>query len=246
MSIHTNINVIFGTDESLSERFINILSPENYSISVCSDNEISAAAAKKSYSGKLVILCLTGFDVIERIRFESTVPILYITEKADEYSVIMALEKGADAVVQADIPNFEFAARVKTMLRRSSVVRHVTEYSGGSNMCSGELSIDVAAREIRIGDKPVKATKIEFGILEYLMRNRGRICSVDDIYASVWRNKSYDVRKTVVEHIRRLRGKIENDPKKPEYIKVVFGAGYIFTDSITASAGGRFEAAEAV
>ena len=78
------------------------------------------------------------------------------------------------------------------------------------------------------------------------MRNRGRICAVEDIYRAVWGVESFDVRKTVVEHIRRLRGKIENDPRNPEYIKVVFGAGYVFTDTITASAGGVFSSAKAV
>ena len=230
MNIRTNINIIFGTDEKLTARFSEILSPEGYTLFTYSDNEINAAV-RNDYSAKLVILCMTGFDVIENIRSESTLPIIYAAEKADEFTTIMALSKGADAVVPANISDMEFAARVKAMLRRSSLSRNIPSCSSDKVLSAGGICLDTVSREVTVNGERTKLTKLEFGILEYLMRRKGTVCSPESIYSDVWNSDSYDIRKTIVEHIRRLRGKIESDPSNPAYIKVVFGAGYIFSDA---------------
>lgn len=226
MAIHTNINVIFGTDAEHTKRFMEILAPEGYDITMSENGEIP----RESDSVRMVILCRTGFEMIEKIRSRSDVPIMYISEKSDEFNTIMALSKGADSVVAETVPSMEFAARVKAMLRRSSTVRNTRIVEEGETLSSGSIRLDSAARTITVDGREIRTTKLEFGIMEYLMRRRGTVCSTDEIYSQVWNSRSYDVKKTVVEHIRRLRGKIEADPKNPRYIKVVFGAGYIFTD----------------
>lgn len=226
MAIHTNINVIFGTNAEHTKRFMEILAPEGYDITMSESGEIP----QDNGLVRMVILCRTGFELIEKIRSCSDVPIMYISERSDEFNTIMALSKGADAAVSEDIGEMEFAARVKAMLRRSSTVRNARIVEENETLSSGSIRLDSVARTVTVDGREIRTTKLEFGIMEYLMRRRGTVCSADEIYSQVWHSQSYDVRKTVVEHIRRLRGKIEADPKNPRYIKVVFGAGYIFTD----------------
>lgn len=230
MAIHTNINVIFGTDAEHTKRFMDILAPEGYDITMSENVEIP----QDNGSVRMVILCRTGFELIEKIRSCSEVPIMYISERSNEFNTIMALSKGADSVLSEDVGEMEFAARVKAMLRRSSTVRNERIVEENAMLTSGSIRLDSAARTITVNGREVRTTKLEFGIMEYLMRRSGTVCSADEIYSEVWNSRSYDVKKTVVEHIRRLRGKIEADPKNPRYIKVVFGAGYIFTDCAAA------------
>lgn len=226
MAIHTNINVIFGTNVEHTKRFMDILAPEGYDITMSESGDIP----QDNGSVRMVILCRTGFELIENIRSRSDVPIMYISERSDEFNTIMALSKGADSVVSENVGEMEFAARVKAILRRSSTVRNERIVEENATLSAGSIRLDSAARTVTVDGREVRTTKLEFGIMEYLMRRRGTVCSADEIYSQVWNSKSYDVKKTVVEHIRRLRGKIEADPKNPRYIKVVFGAGYIFTD----------------
>lgn len=231
-NIHTNINIYFGTDENKTKKFMDILSPEGYTISLERDFEYF----DNSDTVKMIILCMTSFDTIAKIRAKTNVPIMYIAEKADEFSVIMGLSKGADTVVSEDISGMEFAARVKAILRRSSSLRNakiVSEHSFNETkpICkSASISVDDISREVCVKGTFIQVTNLEFGILKYLMENSGKICSTEQIYKAVWGANSFDVKKTVVEHIRRLRQKIETDPKNPAYIKVVFGLGYIFND----------------
>lgn len=229
-NIHTNINIYFGTDENKTKRFMDILSPDGYTLSLERDFEYQDS----SDTVKMIILCMTGFDIIEKIRSKTNAPIMYIAEKADEFSVIMGLSKGADIVVSENIPEMEFAARVKAILRRSSTLRNMKIVSGNydpgvKSICkSGNISLDGKSREVNVNGKSIRVTNLEFGILKYLMEHSGSICSAEQIYSAVWGMSSYDVKKTIVEHIRRLRQKIEADPKNPVYIKAVFGMGYIF------------------
>ena len=224
MTIHTNINIIFGTDIEKTKRFMEILAPEGYDLTLCGSGEILSGES----SPRLVILCGTGFDIIEKIRSISAVPILYAADHADEITVIMGLSKGADAVVDKEISPMEFAARVKAMLRRGSILRNAELFAEREHISAGGICLDDISRTVTANGISVHTTNIEFGILKYLMTHQGKPCSVEEIYREVWKNGSFDVRKTVVEHIRRLRRKIEKDPKNPMLIKAVFGVGYTF------------------
>lgn len=230
MAIHTNINIIFGTDAEKTGKFMEILAPEGYDLTLCGSNEIFS----ENNDPRLIILCETGFDLIEQIRRRSSVPILYAADCADELTVIMGLSKGADAVVDKGIPPMEFAARVKALLRRAAILRRAELEENKEQICAGGICLDDISRTVTADGSAVHTTNIEFGILRYLMTHPGKICSVEEIYSEVWNSSSYDVRKTVVEHIRRLRRKIEKDPKNPLYIKAVFGAGYTFSAEASA------------
>lgn len=225
MAIHTNINIIFGTDAEKTQKFMEILAPEGYDLTLCGTDGIFS----EDNNPRLIILCETGFDLIEKIRSSSSVPILYAAPKADELTVIMGLSKGADAVVDKNIQPMEFAARVKALLRRAAALRSAELAADKEQIRAGEICLDDISRTVTANGSTVHTTNIEFGILRYLMTHPGKICTVEEIYSEVWNSSSYDVRKTVVEHIRRLRRKIEKDPKNPLYIKAVFGAGYTFS-----------------
>ena len=170
------------------------------------------------------------FGLIEELRKTSDIPVLTVSDGCDEIYRTMALAKGADACMNADeFGKFEFKARVVSLLRR--YIGAQNRVSGiisadGETLINGSISIDRRRREVfREGDL-IRMTAIEYGIVEYLMENCGAVCTVDDIYRRVWNETPYCVRKTVVEHIRRIRSKIEPDPHNPSYIKVVFGVGY--------------------
>lgn len=176
-------------------------------------------------------LAAPSFDTIGSVRRISDIPLLTVSDGCDEIYRTMALAKGADACMSAgeDFGSFEFKARVVSMLRRylgTAPDSRCAVMAGSDTLVNGIISVDRRRREVFSGGVLIKMTAIEYGIMEYLMENCGDVCSIDDIYRRVWRENPYSVRKTVVEHIRRIRSKIEPDPHNPSYIKVVFGVGY--------------------
>ena len=181
-------------------------------------------------------LSAPSFDIIDSVRSFSDIPLLTVSDGCDEIYRIMALSKGADACMDAgdEFCGFELKARVISMLRRytgawDSDINLAGDgkiFSGGDILTNGSISVDRRKRAVLSDGVVIKTTAIEYGIIEYLMENCGDVCTVNDIYRRVWHSSPYSVRKTVVEHIRRIRSKIEPDPHNPSYIKVVFGVGY--------------------
>lgn len=171
-----------------------------------------------------------SFGIIEELRKMSDIPVLTVSDGCDEIYRTMALAKGADACMNADeFGRFEFKARVVSLLRRYIGAQNRSGgiiSSDGETLINGNISVDRRRREVFREGSLIRMTAIEYGIVEYLMENCGDVCTVDDIYRRVWNETPYCVRKTVVEHIRRIRSKIEPDPHNPSYIKVVFGVGY--------------------
>lgn len=172
-----------------------------------------------------------AFSEIESVRSMSDLPILTVSDNCTEIYRIMALSKGADACMDAsELGAFEFKARIVAMLRRytgagtDTAPTHRTALE--NTIVNGELTLDRRRRELFSNGSRIRMTSIEYGIVEYLMVNCGNVCTVNDIYRQVWQGTPYSVRKTVVEHIRRIRRKLETDPHNPRYIKVVFGVGY--------------------
>lgn len=172
-----------------------------------------------------------AFDMIEKIRSFSDIPLLTVSDNCSEIYRIMALSKGADICMSTDdgLEVFEFKARVVSMLRRHLKIDERSfepSFVGGDKLTNGDLTIDRRRREVFSKGVKIRMTAIEYGIVEFLMENCGDVCTVEDIYRRVWQENPYSVKKTVVEHIRRIRSKIEPDPHNPCYIKVVFGIGY--------------------
>lgn len=175
-------------------------------------------------------LAAPAFGLIEELRKTSDIPVLTVSDGCDEIYRTVALAKGADACMNAEeFGRYEFKARVVSLLRRylnNGQRQNGAVSSDRETLINGSISIDRRRREVFRGGSLIRMTAIEYGIVEYLMENCGAVCTVDDIYRRVWNETPYSVRKTVVEHIRRIRSKIEPDPHNPSYIKVVFGVGY--------------------
>ncbi|MBQ7990290.1 MAG: response regulator transcription factor [Oscillospiraceae bacterium] len=161
-----------------------------------------------------------AFDAAAQVRSFSDIPILMLPDELDEIYTTIALAKGADMCADPRF-TFELRARITALIRRSSGIM-----SRPHTLSNGVISIDMKSRSVYSGSTPVSMTAIEYGIVEYLLENLGDPCSIDDIYSGVWHERPYRVRKTIVEHIRRIRAKIEPDPHNPSYIKAVSGIGY--------------------
>jgi len=171
---------------------------------------------------------LDGFDVCRQIRAQSSVPIIMLTAKAEEFDKVLGLELGADDYITKPFSMREFRSRVKAVLRRSDLLRE--EQRDEEPLSAGDLAIDFAKRTVEIRGEPVRLTYVEFEILSILARNPGRVFSRTMILDRLWGDSSYRDPRTIDVHIRHLREKIERDPKDPEFLFTVRGVGYHFRD----------------
>ncbi|WP_153125484.1 response regulator transcription factor [Peribacillus tepidiphilus] len=167
---------------------------------------------------------MDGISTTFKIREQKNIPIIILSAKSEDTDKILGLQVGADDYVTKPFNPLELIARVKSQLRR--YVKLGT-YEGKKQVIDlNGLTLDQEAKEVKIHGDPVKLTPIEYRIVELLMTNAGRVFSINDIYERVWKEPSYNAENTVAVHIRKIREKIEIDPKNPRYLKVVWGIGY--------------------
>ncbi|MCM3723222.1 response regulator transcription factor [Solibacillus isronensis] len=165
---------------------------------------------------------MDGITATFKIRAERNIPIIMLSAKAEQSDKIHGLSVGADDYITKPFHPLELMARVKSQLRR-----YVNFGTAGDTAPLVEgLELDAAAREIRVDGEPVKLTPTEYKITELLLKNAGRVYSISDIYELVWNEPAYNAENIVAVHIRKIREKIEADPKNPRYLKVVWGLGY--------------------
>lgn len=170
---------------------------------------------------------LDGIAALTRLREASNVPVILLTAKSEDTDKIQGLNLGADDYVTKPFNPQELAARVRSQLRRYTLLGdvHAEEWQG--LIVNGRLTYDPDRRELRADGEAVKLTATETKIVDLLMRNPGRIFPAEEIYRRVWDGEAaYACENTVMVHIRRIREKIELNPKEPDYIKVVWGIGY--------------------
>lgn len=171
---------------------------------------------------------MDGLRTTMKIRQEKNIPIILISAKSEDTDKILGLNMGADDYITKPFNPLELIARVKSQLRRYTVLGNYGNDKEESNsiISSGGLSLNIDTKEVLVDGVSIKLTATEFGILELLLRNQGRVFSIDEIYERVWKEPSYNAENTVAVHIRRIREKIEINPKDPKYLKVVWGIGY--------------------
>lgn len=167
---------------------------------------------------------LDGLAATIKIREEMNIPIIILSAKSEDTDKITGLNFGADDYVTKPFNPLELMARVKSQIRRYTSLGNMAGRSG--ILKTGGLELDPEARELRVDGEPVKLTATEYGIVLFLMQNLGRVFSTEQIYEHVWNEPSYSAENTVPVHIRRIREKIEINPKEPKYLKVVWGVGY--------------------
>ena len=167
---------------------------------------------------------LDGIAATSKIREKKNIPILMLSAKSEDSDKILGLHVGADDYVTKPFNPMELVARVKSQLRR-----YVTlgSYEGMNKVIDLKgLTLDRSAKEVTVLGEPVKLTPIEYKIVEMLMTNAGRVFSINEIYERVWKEPGFNAENTVAVHIRKIREKIEINPKNPKYLKVVWGIGY--------------------
>ena len=167
---------------------------------------------------------MDGIQATMKIREEKNIPIIMLSAKSEDYDKVTGLNVGADDYVTKPFSPLELIARVKSQLRRYVDLGSMTKKAGVFK--TGGLEVDDTEKTVKMDGEYVTVTPIEFGILKLLTENAGKVFSMDQIYEAVWNEPAYNPENTVAVHIRRIREKIEIDPKNPRYLKVVWGIGY--------------------
>ena len=167
---------------------------------------------------------IDGFSICKKIREKYNFPILMLTAKVDDVSKIKGLSVGADDYITKPFNPLELQARVKSALRRFYEYNN----SGSKNEIIeiGALTINESNHKCFLYDEEIDLTPIEFSILLYLCKNKGKVVSSEELFENVWKEKYLDCNNTVMVHIKRLREKLHEKPKNPKIIKTVWGIGY--------------------
>ena len=169
---------------------------------------------------------LDGLSALLRIREKRNLPVIVLSAKSEDTDKILGLSMGADDYVTKPFNPQELAARVRSQLRRYTSLGDIHS-SGENTIVNGRLTFNLDEHVLYADGEPVKLTATETKIVDLLMRNPGRIFPAEEIYRRVWDGEAaYACENTVMVHIRRIREKIELNPKEPDYIKVVWGIGY--------------------
>ncbi|MDX8289814.1 response regulator transcription factor [Metabacillus indicus] len=225
----TNYNVLVVDDEVEIRDAIEIyLKNENITVIKAKDG-VEALEKLNEHQIHLILLDimmprLDGISTTFKIREKKNIPIIILSAKSEDTDKILGLQVGADDYVTKPFNPMELIARVKSQLRRFVTLG---TYEGAQKTVDlNGLTLDQSAKEVTVNGENVKLTRIEYSIVELLMLNAGRVFSINEIYERVWNEPGYNAEKTVAVHIRKIREKIEIDPKNPRYLKVVWGIGY--------------------
>ena len=168
---------------------------------------------------------LDGIRATLKIRETNRIPIIILSAKSEDADKILGLNIGADDYLTKPFNPLELVARVKSQLRRYTQLGTMPEKS--SNVFrSGGLCIDDDKKVVTVDDELIRLTPIEYNILLFLLKNAGKVYSIEQIYENIWNEEAVGADNTVAVHIRHIREKIEINPKEPKYLKVVWGIGY--------------------
>ncbi|OMD83317.1 MULTISPECIES: response regulator transcription factor [Paenibacillus] len=169
---------------------------------------------------------MDGIEACIKIRETQKFPIIMLSAKGQELDKITGLSVGADDYVTKPFSPLELVARVKSQLRRTRNYMADLNAAKQDEIIIDGLVINSVTHEVSVDDQPVKLTPREFAILELLARNKGQVLSMEQIYAKVWKEQFLESNNTLMVHIRKIREKIEENPRKPQYLKTVWGVGY--------------------
>ena len=169
---------------------------------------------------------LDGIRATRKIRETSSVPIIMLSAKSEDVDKILGLNIGADDYITKPFNPLELIARVKSQLRRYTQLGNLaTEEKEAVYVCGG-LVVNDDLKTVTVDGEPVKLTPIEYNILVLLIKNQGKVFSIEQIYENIWNEEAIGADNTVAVHIRHIREKIEINPREPRYLKVVWGIGY--------------------
>ena len=222
--------LVCDDDKEIVEAIEIYLTQEGYEVVKAYDGQEELKVLKETPIDLLVIDVmmprLDGIRATLKIREENNIPIIILSAKSEDADKILGLNVGADDYVTKPFNPLELVARVKSQLRRYTSLGSTVKNENEAVYTTGGLSINDDLKEVTVDGEPVKLTPIEYNILLLLVKNQGKVFSIEQIYESIWNEDAIGADNTVAVHIRHIREKIEINPKEPRYLKVVWGVGY--------------------
>ena len=222
--------LVCDDDKEIVDAIDIYLSQEGYHILKAYDG-LQAIEIMKKEEEHLILLDimmpnLDGIRATRKIRETSSVPIIMLSAKSEDVDKILGLNIGADDYITKPFNPLELIARVKSQLRRYTQLGNLaTEEKEAVYVCGG-LVVNDDLKTVTVDGEPVKLTPIEYNILVLLIKNQGKVFSIEQIYENIWNEEAIGADNTVAVHIRHIREKIEINPREPRYLKVVWGIGY--------------------
>ena len=222
--------LVCDDDKEIVDAIDIYLTKEGYNVIKVYDgvSAIDVIKSRNDISLLLVDIMMPGLDGIRttlRVREMSKIPIIILSAKSEDSDKIIGLDVGADDYITKPFNPLELIARVKSQLRRYTLLGAMPQTGDHIYSIHG-LTINDDRKEVTVDGEQVKLTPYEYNILLLLMKNPGKVFSINNIYEAVWGEEAFAADNTVAVHIRHIREKIEINPKEPRYLKVVWGVGY--------------------
>lgn len=222
--------LVCDDDKEIVEAIEIYLKQEGYHILKAYDGEQALRMIRDNQVDLLIIDVmmprLDGIRATLKIREDHSLPIIILSAKSEDADKILGLNIGADDYVTKPFNPLELVARVKSQLRRYTQLGSTVQNESQAVYEVGGLRINDDLKEVTVDGEPVKLTPIEYNILLLLVKNQGKVFSINQIYEQIWNEDAIGADNTVAVHIRHIREKIEINPKEPRYLKVVWGVGY--------------------
>ena len=222
--------LVCDDDKEIVDAIEIYLSQEGYRILKAYDGMQAVELLKKEEIHLLLIDVmmpnLDGIRATRKIRETSSIPIIILSAKSEDVDKILGLNIGADDYITKPFNPLELIARVKSQLRRYTRLSNMPVEEAHAVYQCGSLMVDDDLKVVTVDGEPVKLTPIEYNILLLLIKNQGKVFSIEQIYENIWNEQAIGADNTVAVHIRHIREKIEINPREPRYLKVVWGIGY--------------------
>lgn len=208
----------------LSEEGYNVLKAENgkKALEILENNSIHLAILD------IMMPEMDGMEVLERIRKENSIPVIMLSAKSEDEDKINGLNLGADDYITKPFNSAELIARVNANIRRFTSLGTIADSK--TTYKTGDLVLNDELKNVLANGKEIKLTATEYNILKFLIKNKGKVFSIEEIYKNVWNEECYGAENIIAVHIRHIREKIEINPKEPKYLKVIWGIGYKVED----------------
>lgn len=222
--------LVCDDDKDIVEAIDIYLTQEGYEVLKAYDGDEAIKVLKSNEVDLLIMdvmmLRLDGIRATLKIRENMSLPIIILSAKSEDADKILGLNIGADDYITKPFNPLELVARVKSQLRRYTQLGSTARSDNQSEFRTGGLVIRDDLKEVTVDGEKVKLTPIEYNILLLLVKNQGKVFSINQIYENIWNEEAIGADNTVAVHIRHIREKIEINPKEPRYLKVVWGVGY--------------------
>jgi len=224
--------LVVEDDQDIANALREYLLSQNYEVTLASNGQIALATVAKSPIDLAIVdvmmPVMDGIAFVINVRKDYDFPIIMLSAKSEETDKILGLNMGADDYITKPFRPLELLARVNSQLRRQrrNLLTDARPVSEVKNLIIvGGLELNTLTREFSVDGEPVRLTPIEYKILNLLLTHAGQVFSADEIYERVWEGVAVNT-DTVMVHVRKIREKIEIEPKNPQYLKVVWGVGY--------------------